>query len=196
MTTALNDNALDQLFRNARSVNAFKPEPLPAGTLAALYDLLKMGPTAFNCQPARFVFLQSSAAKERLRPFLSPGNVDKTMAAPLAVIVAYADDFYDNLPTQFPVYDAKPLFAGNPALAKEAAVRNGTLQGAYLILAARALGLDCGPMSGFDAAGVNAEFFAGTSHQANFLCTIGYGDPAASYPRGPRLAFEEAVQVL
>lgn len=196
MSQALTATALDQLFRSARSVNAFKPEPLPEGTLTALYDLLKMGPTAFNCQPARFVFLHSQAAKERLRPFLSPGNVDKTMAAPLAVIVAYADDFYENLPTQFPAYDAKPLFAGNPALAKEAAVRNGTLQGAYLILAARSLGLDCGPMSGFDAAGVNAEFFAGSNLQANFLCTIGYGDLSASYPRGPRLTFEEAVQVL
>ena len=196
MHTAINDTALDQLFRNARTVNAFKPDPVSDDTVHALYELLKWGPTAFNCQPARYVFLRSEAAKARLRPALSPGNVDKTMSAPLTVIVAYDPNFFEHLPTQFPAFDAKPIFAGNPALAAEAAFRNGSLQGAYLILAARALGLDCGPMSGFDAAAVNGEFFADSGYQANFLCNIGHGEPASAYPRGPRLDFSQAAQML
>jgi nitroreductase len=196
MSSAISDTALDQLFRSARTVNGFKPEAVSDDTVHALYELLKWGPTAFNCQPARYVFLHSMAAKERLLPALSPGNVDKTRNAPLSVIVAYDQRFFEHLPTQFPAYDAKPIYEASPTLANEAAFRNGTLQGAYLILAARALGLDCGPMSGFDAGAVNREFFAGTSYQANFLCNIGYGDPASPYPRGPRLAFDEVAQIL
>ncbi len=196
MNTPINDSALDQLFRSARTVNAFKADPVGDDTVHALYDLLKWGPTSFNCQPARYLFLRSPAAKERLRPTLSPGNVAKTMSAPLTVIVAHDPRFYEHLPTQYPAFDAKPIFAADAALANEAAFRNGSLQGAYLLLAARALGLDCGPMSGFDNAAVNREFFADSGYQANFLCNIGHGDPASPYPRGPRLAFADVAQIL
>ncbi len=192
----LDDTALAQAFTAARTFNRFRPEPVDDATLHALYDLMKWGPTSMNCQPARFVFLRSDAAKQRLKPALSPGNVDKTMAAPVVAIVATDTRFYEHLPQQFPAYDAKPMFEGNPALAESAGHRNGTLQGAYLIIAARMLGLDCGPMSGFDAAKVNAEFFPDGRLKANFLVNLGYGDPAGNHPRGPRLPFEVAAQVL
>lgn len=193
---ALDATALAQAFTAARTFNRFRPEPLSDDTLAALYELLKWGPTSMNCQPARYVFLRSEAAKQRLKPALSPNNAEKTMAAPVVAIVAIDTQFHEHLPTQFPAYDARPMFAGNPALAETTAFRNGTLQGAYLILAARMLGLDCGPMSGFDAARANAEFFPDGRFKANFLVNLGYGDPAGNHPRGPRLPFGTAAQIL
>lgn len=193
---ALDATALAQAFTAARTFNRFRPEPLSDDTLAALYELLKWGPTSMNCQPARYVFLRSEAAKQRLKPALSPNNAEKTMAAPVVAIVAIDTQFHEHLPTQFPAYDARPMFAGNPALAETTAFRNGTLQGAYLILAARMLGLDCGPMSGFDAARANAEFFPDGRFRANFLVNLGYGDPAGNHPRGPRLPFGTAAQIL
>ncbi len=193
---ALDDRALDQAFRTARTFNRFRPEPVADETLHALYELLKWGPTSMNCQPARYMFLKSEAAKQRLKPALSPGNVDKTMAAPVVVIVAMDTRFFDELPTQFPAFAAKPMFEGNPALAEATMQRNGSLQGAYLMIAARLLGLDCGPMSGFDAARLNAEFFPEGPWKANFLVNLGYGDASGNYPRGPRLPFETAARIL
>lgn len=196
MTTTrspLPDATLDQLFRDAHTVHAFKPIPITDDTLHALYDLLKWGPTAFNAQPARFVFVRTPEGKERLKPALSGGNVAQTLAAAVTVIVGYDTQFQEHLPTQFPVYDAKPLFDGNAALTKATAERNSALQGAYLILAARALGIDSGAQSGFDADAVNKAFFADGRYRANFLVNLGYADPAGIYPRGPRLAFEDAV---
>ena len=191
----LDERALDQAFRNARTFNKFRREPVSEDTLRALYDLMKWAPTSMNCQPARFVFLRSAEAKERLRPALSAGNVAKTMVAPAVVIVAVDSRFFEHLPEQFPSYAARPLFEANPQLAQATAQRNGTLQGAYFIVAARMLGLDCGPMSGFDADKVNTEFFPDGRVRANFLINIGYGDPSGNYPRGPRLAFDEATQI-
>ncbi len=193
---ALDSGALAQTFTAARTFNRFRPEPVSDDTLHALHELVKWGPTSMNCQPARFLFLRSGAAKQRLKPALSPNNADKTMAAPVVVVVAIDTRFFEHLPVQFPAYDAKPMFEGNPALAESTAFRNGTLQGAYLIIAARMLGLDCGPMSGFDAAKVNAEFFPDGRWKANFLVNLGYGDPAGNYPRGPRLPFDVAAQLL
>lgn len=193
--SALSPAALDQLFVAARTHNGFAPAPIPEATLRQLYDLMKWGPTSMNCQPARFVFVTSPEAKARLAPALSPSNRDKTLAAPATVIIATDTRFYEHLPTQFPAYDAKPMFAGNADLAASTALRNGTLQGAYLILAARALGLDCGPMSGFDAPTLNAAFFPDGRYQANFLCNLGVGDPAKLHPRGPRLSFEAACRI-
>ena len=193
---ALDAAALAQAFTAARTFNRFRPEPVGDDTLRALYDLLKWRPTTMNSQPGRFLFLRSEAAKQRLKPALSPNNAEKTMAAPVVVVVARDTQFFDHLPTQFPAYDARPVFAGNAALAEGTSVRNSALQGAYLILAARMLGLDCGPMSGFDAAKVDAEFFPDGRFKANFLVNLGYGDPAGNHPRGPRLPFETAVQVL
>ena len=192
----VDDRALDQSFRHARTFNKFRNEPVTDDTLRELHDLVKWGPTSMNCQPARFLFLRSPLAKERLRPALSAGNVGKTMAAPVVVIVAVDSRFFDHLPQQFPSYAAKPMFEGNPPLAEATAQRNGTLQGGYFIVAARLLGLDCGPMSGFDADKVNLEFFPDGRLKANFLINMGYGDPSGNYPRGPRLAFEEAARLL
>ena len=192
----LPDFALDQLFRNARTYTAWLPKPVPAELLRQVYDLAKMGPTSANSTPARFVFVVSPEAKERLKPALAPGNVDKTMAAPATAIVASDLEFYEQMPRLFPQAEMKQYFVGKPAVVEEHALRNGSLQGAYLILAARALGLDCGPMSGFDSAKVNAEFFPDGKWKANFLVNLGYGDPSKLYPRNPRLAFEEAVKVL
>jgi 3-hydroxypropanoate dehydrogenase len=157
---------------------------------------MKWGPTSMNCQPARLVFVTSPEGKALLAPALSPGNLEKTLAAPVTVIIATDSLFHEHLPTMFPAYDARPMFAANAELAASTAFRNGTLQGAYLILAARALGLDCGPMSGFDAGKLNAAFFADGRHQANFLCNLGIGDPAGVHPRGPRLAFDEACRIV
>ncbi|MBK7794285.1 MAG: malonic semialdehyde reductase [Betaproteobacteria bacterium] len=193
---ALDDRALDTLFRHARTHNGFTAEPVVDATLHELYDLLRWGPTAANSCPGRFVFLRSREAKERLRPALSPGNVDKTMAAPVTAIIAYDLEFYDHLPRLFPHTDARSWFAGKPdehILAN--AFRGGTLQGAYLILAARALGLDCGPMGGFDPAKVDAAFFPEGRIRSNFLCNLGYGDPSRLHPRNPRLAFDEACRI-
>jgi len=196
MKPTLPQSALDQLFLAAHTAQGFQAESVPDATLHALYDLLKWGPTSMNCQPARYVFVRSAEAKERLRPALSPGNVAKTMAAPVSVIVATDTHFFDHLPEQFPAYDARPMFAGNAALAQETGMRNGSLQGAYLIIAARALGLDCGPMSGFNAAAVDAAFFPDGRYRSNFLVNLGVADPAAGYPRGPRLDFGTAAQIL
>jgi len=196
MKNPLPDSALDQLFRAAHTAHGFRSEPVPDETLHALYDLLKWGPTSFNCQPARFVFLRSAGAKERLKPALSAGNVAQTMAAPVTVIVARDSRFFEHLPAQYPAYDAKPIYEGNPTAAQDAAFRNGSLQGAYLILAARALGLDCGPMSGFDPAAVDAEFFPDGRFRSNFLINLGAADPAKNHPRGPRLPFATAAQIL
>lgn len=191
----LTAETLDQLFVHARTHHAFAPDAIPEDTLRRLYEVLKWGPTSMNCQPARWVFVTTPDGKALLKPALSPGNVDQTMSAPVTVIVATDTRFYEHLPTMFPAYDAQALFAGNAELATSTAFRNGTLQGAYLMIAARALGLDCGPMSGFDADKLNAAFFPDGRWQANFLCNLGVGDPAKLYPRGPRLSFDEACRI-
>ena len=197
MSSPLNDAALDQIFRNARTYNAWQDKEVPEALLHQLYDLVKMGPTSANSSPMRLVFIRSKDAKERLRPFLSEGNLAKTMAAPVTAIVATDFAFYDKLPELFPHADARGWFVGNEALVQATAFRNSSLQGAYLILAARALGLDCGPMSGYDQAGLDAEFFAGTPVKSNFLVNIGYGDAENGlFPRNPRLAFDDAAQIL
>jgi 3-hydroxypropanoate dehydrogenase len=194
--TRISDEALDQLFRTARTHWVWQPKPVPVEVLRDVYELTKMGPTSANSSPARFVFVTTPEAKERLKPALMPANVDKTMAAPATVIVAYDTEFYEQLPRLFPARDMKTMFVGNTALVEETAMRNGSLTGGYLILAARALGLDCGPMSGFDKGKVNAEFFPDGKWKANFLCNLGYGDGAKLFPRNPRLTFEEACKVL
>jgi 3-hydroxypropanoate dehydrogenase len=191
----LPDTCLDSIFRTARTHNAFLDKPVPESMLRELYELLKWGPTSANSSPARFVFVVSRHAKERLRPALSPGNLDKTMAAPVTVIIAYDLEFHEKLPRLFPHTDARSWFAGKPEHILTTAFRNGTLQGAYLIIAARALGLDCGAMSGFDNAKVDAEFFPDGKVKSNFLCNLGYGDESKMLPRHPRLAFEEACRV-
>jgi 3-hydroxypropanoate dehydrogenase len=195
MTDKLASPALDQLFREARTRNAWKPEHLPDSLWHELYDLVKFGPTSANASPARFVFLTSEAAKARIAPYLSETNRAKSLAAPAIVIIGHDLKFAEQLPKLFPHNpDAKDWF-GDPKLAEVTAFRNGTLQGAYLILAARALGLDAGPMSGFDNAGVDQEFFAGTTVRSNFICALGHGVDTP-FPRGPRLSFEEACQIL
>lgn len=196
MPAPLDDTALDQLFRTARTFNRFNPRPVSDKTIRKLYELLKWGPTAFNAQPTRYVFLGSAEAKARLVPALSSGNRDKTVAAPVTVIVAYDTRFFEHLPDQFPNYDASQLFESNPALVEPTALRNGSLQGGYLILAARALGLDVAPMSGFNAERVNTEFFPDGRYRVNFIANLGNGEPDSVHPRGPRLEFETAVQLL
>ncbi len=192
----LDDAALNLLFRDARTHNKWTDQPVTDDELRAVFDLLKLAPTSANCSPARFLFLRSREAKEKLRPALSAGNVDKTMAAPVTAIVAYDPHFYDYLPKLFPHADAKAWFSGNYDFAQQTAFRNSSLQGAYLILAARALGLDTGPMSGFDNAKVDSVFLAERGWKSNFLVNIGHGDPAGLFPRSPRFSFEEAAQLL
>ncbi len=210
MSQRVSDDCLDLIFRNARTFGGWLPKPVSDDTIREIYDTMKWGPTSANGSPARFLLLRSKEAKERLRPALSPGNVEKTMAAPVTVIVAYDLRFYDKMDKLFPHNPGmKDVFVNNPELAETTAKRNGSLQGAYFIIAARALGLDCGPMSGFDNAKVDAEFFGPSAHDAaacqehatgciksNFLINIGYGDPSKLYPRSPRLPFEEACKVL
>ena len=194
---ALDDRAQDLIFRNARTQNSFHPTPIPEDLLRRIYDLMKWGPTSANCQPVRLLFPGAREAKERLRPALSAGNLEKTMKAPVTAIIGYDELFYEKLPRLFPHNPGfRDVFANAPELAQTTAFRNGTLQGAYLIMAARALGLDCGPMSGFDQQKVNAEFFPDGKWKANFLINIGYGDPAKLFPRNPRLSFDEACRVL
>lgn len=193
---SLDPAALSQLFLDARSHNGFAAEPVAPEVLRQLYDLLKWGPTSMNSQPARYVFLTSLEARQRLAPALMDSNVAKTLAAPVTVIVAMDTRFFEHLRTQFPAYDARPLFEANPALAQQTAFRNSSLQGAYLMMAARALGLDCGPMSGFDEARVNEIFFPDGRSRVNFLCNLGVGRPESLHPRGPRLGFEAVCQVL
>ncbi|HTV85208.1 MAG TPA: malonic semialdehyde reductase [Dyella sp.] len=196
MSEKLAEAALDQLFRNARTYNAFLPKEVTDEKLHALYELAKFGPTSANSSPMRVVFVRSAAAKEKLKPFLSEGNRAKTMAAPVTAIIANDHEFYEKLPQLFPHADARSWFVGNQALIDSAAFRNATLQGAYVIMAARALGLDCGPMSGFDNAGVDGAFFAGTPVKSNFLINIGYGDASRDlFPRNPRLSFDETCRV-
>lgn len=193
----LPQNALDQLFLEAHTHNAWQERPVEAEVLQHLYDLLRMPPTSMNCSPARIVFVQSKPSKEKLMPALMEGNRAKTMASPVTAIIGYDMAFYEKLPRLFPpIPGARDMFASNAALAEINAFRNGTLQGAYLILAARSLGLDCGPMSGFDNAKVDELFFAGTTIKSNFLCNLGYGDPKGVYPRNPRLSFDEACKIV
>ena len=205
----LEEEALDLIFRNARTYNGWLDKPVTDDLLREMYEVMKWGPTSANSTPARFLFLRTKEARERLRAALSPGNVDKTMAAPVTVIVAYDTKFHEKLPRLFP-HNPKmsQFFAGNAQFAEVTAMRNSTLQGAYMIVAARSLGLDCGPMSGFDNAKVDEEFFSGQrgdcpeeffpagSVKSNFLCNLGYGDPATLFPRSPRLEFNEACCLI
>jgi 3-hydroxypropanoate dehydrogenase len=196
MKSELSAAALDQIFREARTYNAFLPREVSDAQLRAIYDLAKMAPTSANASPARIVFVRSPQAKAKLGPLLSDGNRAKTLAAPVTAIVATDHAFYEHLPKLFPHADARSWFAGNPALIETTAFRNGTLQGAYLIIAARALGLDCGPMSGFDNAQVDAAFFANTTYKSNFLINIGYGDASRDlFPRSPRFDFDEVCRI-
>jgi 3-hydroxypropanoate dehydrogenase len=188
----LDDAALDRLFTAARTRNAWQERPLTHEVIRKIYDLAKWGPTAANTSPGRFVFARSPAAKERLRRHLRPGNVDKVMTAPCCVIVAYDVRFYDWMPKLFPSRDMRTQFVGNDTLIEDTVTRNSTLQGAYLMVAARALGLDCGPMSGFDNVGLDADFFPDGRWKSNFICNIGYGSDENLFPRNPRLDFEEA----
>lgn len=192
----LDSQALDLLFRQARTPAGWQDRPVPDATLQAVYDLARLGPTSANCQPVRLVFVRTAEGKEKLRPALSAGNVARMMAAPVTAIVAHDPYFYENLPRLYPeVPGARDWFEANRPFAEETAFRNGTLQGAYLILAARALGLDAGPMSGFDAAAVERAFFLGMGWKANFLVSLGFADPAGQAPRGPRLDFDEAARL-
>ena len=192
--TELSPAALDQLFREARTHNAWQDRPVTDEQLQALYDVLKFGPTSANSSPARFIFVRTPEGKAKLKGALSPGNIEKTMTAPVTVIIAHDPKFYDLLPRLLPHADAKNWFSGNYSLAEQTAFRNGTLQGGYLLLAARALGLDTGPMSGFDSGKVEEAFMADNGWKANLLINIGYGDPAGLFPRSPRLAFDEACR--
>src|SRR6202000_2550969 len=193
MSAALNDAALKQLFLDARTFNKFQSRPIDDATLHSLVDLMKWGPTSMNAQPGRIVFVRSAAAKEKLKGALMGGNVDKTMAAPVTAIVAYDTEFHEHLTTQFPAMPgARDMFHGNASLIEITGLRNSSLQGAYLILAARALGLDCGPMSGFNNAGVDAAFFAGKNIQSNFICSLGYAKADQPASRNPRLEFDAA----
>jgi 3-hydroxypropanoate dehydrogenase len=184
----------EQLFTAARTQNGYHPDPVSDDQLRALYDLLKWGPTSANCQPARLVFVRSEDAKQRLIACVSPGNVQKITEAPVTVIVGMDMTFYEKLAKTFPHTNARAWFEGQPAKIEETAFRNSSLQGGYLILAARALGLDCGPMSGFSAAKLDAAFFAGTAVKSNFICTLGRGDASKVLARNPRLDFDEACQ--
>ncbi|MGE3262954.1 MAG: malonic semialdehyde reductase [Bacteriovoracia bacterium] len=188
--------ALAQLFTEARTHHAWLPQDVSDELLRSLYDLTKWGPTSVNAAPMRILFVKSKAEKERLYPALGGSNVEQVKGAPVTAIVAYDEKFYDQLPKLFPAFDAKSMFVGNKSLSESTAFRNSSLQGAYLMLAARALGLDVGPMSGFDNAKVDETFFAGTSWKSNFICNIGYGDAAKLYPRGPRLEFEEVCRIV
>ncbi|MDR1871171.1 MAG: malonic semialdehyde reductase [Deltaproteobacteria bacterium] len=187
---------LERLFLAARTYNHFDGQPVDDATIQKLYDLLKWGPTAVNCLPARFVFLRSKEAKQRLIPCLLPGNVAKVEKAPVTVIVAHDSRFFECLPTLWTAYDAKAVYAADPSLAAQTAFRNGSLQGGYMILAARSLGLDCGPMSGFDNQKTDQEFFPDGRYKSNFICNLGYGAEGGFYPRGPRLEFKDVAQIL
>jgi 3-hydroxypropanoate dehydrogenase len=192
----LTEQAFDLLFRNARTANGWQDKPVSPELLRHIYDIMKFGPTSANCSPLRIVFVTSPAAKERLKPVLAPGNVEKTMAAPVCAILAHDTRFYEHLPKLFPHADAKSWFEGNKALIDETAFRNGSLQGAYFMIAARAHGLDCGPMSGFDAEKLNAEFFPDGRFKVNFLCSLGYADHSKTFGRSPRFSFDEACTII
>ena len=196
MPSRLDPAAIKQLFLDARTQNKWQAKDVPDSLLKELVDVMKMAPTSANCSPARIVFVKSPEAKARLKPLLSPGNVDKTMAAPVTAIIGHDMAFYEHLPQLFPHADAKSWFVGKPEHIGTTAFRNGTLQGAYLILAARTLGLDSGGMSGFDNAGVDAAFFKDTTVKSNFLLNLGYGDPAGVMARSPRFAFDEMAKIV
>lgn len=192
----LDDHSLNTLFREARTHSYWQDKPVSDALLQQVYDLMKWAPTSANSSPARIVFVRSAEAKEKLSAAMAPGNVEKTRTAPVTAIIAQDYQFYEKLPTLFPQTDARAWFVGNQSLIDTTAFRNGTLQGGYLILAARALGLDAGPMSGFDNAKVDEAFFAGTQIKSNFLVNLGYGDVDKLHPRNPRLSFAEAAQIL
>lgn len=194
--TKLPELSLQQLFREARTYPTWRDKPVAPELLHELFELANLGPTSMNCCPARFVFLTTPGAKERLLPALMPGNVDKTKAAPVTAIIATDSRFYEQMSKLWLQSDARPMFENDPALAESTAFRNGTLMGGYFILAARALGLDCGPMSGFEPGKVDGEFFSDGNWKVNFLCNLGYGDPAGLYPRNQRLSFAEGAIVL
>ena len=197
MNTPLNEQALRQLFTEARTNNGFLEQPVTDDQLRAIWDLTKWGPTSMNCLPMRLLFVRSAAAKEKLKPAMAAGNLAKTMAAPVTIVVASDHAFFERLPRLFPAFaGARDLFAGNAPLADASAFRNATLQAGYLIMAIRAVGLDAGPMSGFDNAMVDAAFFAGTQVKSNFLINIGYGDASKVHPRGPRPDFDEDCRIL
>ena len=196
MSDILNDAGLDLLFREARTHNDWTDREVSDVLLQAVFDLAKTGPTSANCSPLRIVYVRSAAAKERLKPALIEGNVEKTMAAPVTAILGHDLEFYEQLPKLFPHTDARAWFVGNDALIETTAFRNGSLQGAYFIMAARALGLDCGPMSGFDNAAVDRAFFPDGTIKSNFLCNLGYGDPSKLFPRSPRFDFDEVCKVV
>jgi 3-hydroxypropanoate dehydrogenase len=196
MNRIINDAALDQLYRQARTHRSWTGEPVSDVVLQAAYDLARMAPTSGNCCPMRVLFLRSREAKERLKPALSAGNLVQTMSAPVTAIIGYDLQFYEYLPRLYAAADARSWFVGDEALIRETAFRNGSLQGAYFILAARAVGLDCGPMSGFDKAKVDAEFFPDGRIKSNFLCNLGYGDGGRMRPRDARLEFDEACKIL
>jgi 3-hydroxypropanoate dehydrogenase len=192
----VSQEAMDQIFIKARTHSDWLNQPVGEQLLKQIYDLMKWGPTSANSCPMRIVFVQSEKAKEKLLPCMAAGNVEKTKAAPVTAILAYDMEFYEKLPKLFPHTDARSWFKGNAALISSTAFRNGSLQGAYFMIAARALGLDCGPMSGFDNAKVDAAFFQGTSWKSNFICNLGYGNPEKLHPRSPRLEFDEACKIL
>jgi len=195
MNRAISVMAIQQLFTDARTHHAWQDRDVADGLLHEIYDLAKWGPTSANSLPMRIVYVKSKAAKEKLIPALSGSNVEQVRTAPVTAIIAYDQKFYDQLPTLFPAFDARSLFASNPSLSEQSAQRNSSLQGGYFILAARALGLDTGPMSGFDNAKVDQAFFENSPWRSNFLCNIGYGDAAKLHPRGPRLGFDEACVI-
>ncbi len=196
MRPPLSDHALAQLFTEARSHHHFRPEPVSDETLQALYDLCKWGPTSVNSNPARILFIRSAEEKDRLLPHLMGSNIEQVRAAPVVAIVAYDPQFLDHITRLFPVADVRPYFNGNERLIHDTAFRNSTLQGAYFILAARALGLDVCPMSGFNNAGVDEAFLRERGWRSNFLCTLGHGDDTRLFPRGPRLRFDEACAIV
>ncbi|MEI9930781.1 MAG: malonic semialdehyde reductase [Rhizomicrobium sp.] len=196
MQHAINDEALDTIFRNARSQNKWLDKPVSAALLMAVYDLMRMGPTSANCCPARIVFLTTMEAKERIKPHLLPSNIEKSMTAPAVAVIGYDLDFPEYLPRLFPHNPGAKDWFGDPVLREKTAFRNGSLQGAYFIIAARALGLDCGPMSGFNNDAVDKDFFADTNIRSNFICGVGYGDPSGVFERNPRLEFDEACKIL
>lgn len=192
----ITDQALDVIFRGARTANAWKNEPVGDDVLQKIYDDMKWGPTSANSSPLRILFLKTPAARERLKPFLMEANVPKVMNSPVTAILAYDSKFYDHLPKLFPHADARAWFAGNEQLAQTTAFRNSSLQAAYFIIAARAHGLDCGPMSGFDTAKADAEFFPDGRFKSNFICALGYADPSKTFARSPRLTFDEACKII
>ena len=191
----LSQESLEQIFTKARTHNGWLDKPIPDSIVHQIYDLAKWGPTSANGSPARFFFVKTPEAKKKLLECMAPGNVEKTKAAPITVIIAEDREFHEKLPKLFPAADARSWFVGNQPLIEATAFRNASLQGAYFMIAARALGLDCGPMSGFDPAKTDAAFFAGTTWKSNFICNLGYGDQSQLYPRAPRLTFEEACRI-